>query len=215
MPRYARKKAPRRRKANLRKRHLAIGGPTKEVVKLRYVGATSLDISLTPGNSHLFQANSMYDPDHTGVGHQPRQFDQRMTMFDHYTVLGSKITVQAVNNQTTPQGVIVACTLQDDNVALVSLDDLMEYPKKRHRITTAQQPRCTFTQNYSCKKFFHTKPLTDVNQRGSIVSNPLEGAYFGIYAHTMDNVTGTGSVDFIVTMDFIVAFTERKQPIKS
>lgn len=194
---------------------MAIGGPSKEVVKLRYNGAASFSLTATGYDTHLFQANSMYDPDHTAVGHQPRQFDQRMTMFDHYTVLGAKILVQAVNNQTSSQGVIIACTLQDDNTAITSLDDLMEYPKKKHRILTAQQPRASLVQTYSCKKFFHTKPLSDSDQRGSVASNPLEGAYFGIYCQTMDKLLGTGSVDVIVTIDFICAFTERKQPAKS
>lgn len=209
------KRRRRRPKARVR-RALAIGGPRKEIVKLRYSGIACLDVSSTGAASHIFQANSMYDPDHTGVGHQPRGFDQYMTRFDHYTVLGAKIKAEFVNRQTTTQGVVVACTLQDDNTVITSLDDLMEYPKKRHQIVTNDTPEAKFTQSYSCRKFFGgIKPLTDPNQRGSIITNPAEGAFFGVYAHTMDNQIGSGCMDLMVTIDFIVAFTEPKQPAKS
>ena len=34
------------------------------------------------------------DPNHTGVGHQPLYFDQLMTIYNHYIVIGAKITVK-------------------------------------------------------------------------------------------------------------------------
>ena len=33
-------------------------------------------------------------PNHTGVGHQPLYFDQLMTIYNHYIVIGAKITVK-------------------------------------------------------------------------------------------------------------------------
>lgn len=224
MPGYARRKRrapPRARRTRPKKRArrripLPIGGPRKEVVKLRYNGAACLDLTATGAAYHIFQANSMFDPDHTGVGHQPRGFDQYMTRFDHYTVIGAKIRVDAVNRQATTQGVVVACTTQDNNTQLVGLDDIMEYPKKHHKILTNDTPRTSLTQNYSCRKFFGgIKPLSDVNQRGSAAANPLEGCYFGVYCNTMDAAIGSNCIDILITMDFIVAFTEPKQPIKS
>lgn len=193
------------------------GGPTILFRKLRYTGIKSLSLVSTGSGAHLWNATSLFDPDESGTGHQPRGFDQYMTMYDHYVVLGAKIKVEMVNNQSTAQGVICACTLQDDNVELTSLDDLMEYPKRQQRVTSGfgSSNKATFWQGYSAKKFFNKKPLTASELHGSSATNPSENAYFGVYAHTMDNSVGSGTVDMLVTIDYIVAFTEPKQPSKS
>lgn len=219
MPRKFSKQAPKRRKrARPIPGTMRPGAPSILFRKLRYTGIASLSLVATGAASHLWTANGLFDPDITGTGHQPRNFDQIMTQYDHYTVLGSKVTLDCVNNQATSQGVIIASTMQDDNVSLTSLDDLMEYPKRRHKILTGGAGgfnKTRFTQSYSCKKYFHTKPLSDSNQQGSVASNPSEGAFFGVYAHTVDNAIGTGTVDVMVTIDYIVAFQEVKQPVKS
>ena len=36
--------------------------------------------------------NSLFDPDFTGTGHQPYYFDQFATIYQRYTVIGSKLT---------------------------------------------------------------------------------------------------------------------------
>jgi hypothetical protein len=65
--------------------------PNKFATKLRYSESVNIDPSLggVPG-VHVFNASSCYDPNTTGIGHQPRGFDQWMAMFDHFTVVGSR-----------------------------------------------------------------------------------------------------------------------------
>ena len=43
-----------------------------------------------------FVANGAFDPNLTGVGHQPRGFDQFMAGYETFTVTGSKISVNFV-----------------------------------------------------------------------------------------------------------------------
>ncbi|WP_219929646.1 hypothetical protein, partial [Achromobacter pulmonis] len=40
-------------------------------------------------DTHIFRANSVYDPDESGVGHQPTGFDQLMEFFQYYTVVAA------------------------------------------------------------------------------------------------------------------------------
>lgn len=47
---------------------------------------------------YVFAANGLYDPNITGVGHQPSGFDQYMALYNEYVVLGSTITVWYTNN---------------------------------------------------------------------------------------------------------------------
>ena len=41
-------------------------------------------------NTHTFRANSVFDPDWTGAGHQPTRFDQLAALYQRYEVLKSK-----------------------------------------------------------------------------------------------------------------------------
>lgn len=50
---------------------------------------------------HTFRANDLYDPNLTGAGHQPRGFDQLMTLYNKFKVHASKITVQMHANGST------------------------------------------------------------------------------------------------------------------
>lgn len=60
-------------------------------------------VSINPGAAGItannaFAANSMYDPNVTGVGYQPCGFDEAMAFFYHFTVTAAKITVQFLNS---------------------------------------------------------------------------------------------------------------------
>lgn len=53
-------------------------------------------------NTYTFRANSVYDPDWTGGGHQPTRFDQLAAIYARYEVLKSKIRVQFTTGDVTP-----------------------------------------------------------------------------------------------------------------
>jgi len=75
--------------------------------RLRY----SCEVSATSSGTivvacYNFAINNLYDPDSTGVGAQPVGFDQWMTLYGLYTVVGGKVSVHPITNgssTTTPQ----------------------------------------------------------------------------------------------------------------
>jgi len=67
-----------------------------QIVKLRY----SANYTFTTDNDGIyrtttFRGNSLFDPDYTGAGHQPRGFDQWAQLYKRYTVTGSSIALEA------------------------------------------------------------------------------------------------------------------------
>ena len=59
-------------------------------INMGLIGATTNVIQ------NQFVANGAFDPNLTGVGHQPRGFDQFMAGYETFTVTGSKISVNFV-----------------------------------------------------------------------------------------------------------------------
>lgn len=79
---------------------LQFGFPTKIITILRYVN-THIMTSTSGGIATLvYRMNGPFDPDATGVGHQPMYWDRYAAIYQSYRVLGSRLTA-IMSPQTT------------------------------------------------------------------------------------------------------------------
>lgn len=215
---YKRKRPHRRRKSRKRLRCTI---PYTTVAKLRYCTVKEVsfgDVAIS--TDYMFSANGCYDPDVSGAGHQPRGFDQFMAMYDHYTVIGSKIRVTATNTSdvlaSTP--ICVALVQTDNNSSLGGLtwEDIMErgdISKATLGHPEGDNSVVHVSRGFATKKFFH-RGINDDTLRGSNIANPSEGAFFHIVP-AIASVLGVGNARHVtlqITVDYIVKFTEPKQP---
>lgn len=76
------------------------GFPDRLQTKLVYGDVVTLDITAGAVDYHTFRLNSLFDPDYTGVGHQPQWFDQLSAVYRNYRVKGAKITANFMTNFT-------------------------------------------------------------------------------------------------------------------
>ena len=90
---------------------------------------------------HVFRMNSIYDPDQTGVGHQPYGHDQLAEIYSRYRVNGFKYEIWGTNNSSGTN-----CALQihavpyngtADPAFFVSSIQAMEIPNSKTGCTTA------------------------------------------------------------------------------
>lgn len=186
---------------------------------LRY---NTVGTTLNPGaggsiSVHVFSANGMYDPDVSGSGHQPRGFDQYMAMYDHYCVIGSKITVMVSPRAGSTYPVIVGISQKDAGGPLANGNEYMESRGTTFRLLGARESAnvATLTSNFSLRKFQTIKNWMDnPDLRGSAASNPVEQSYFHVWA---EPVQGQDSqpLDVVVTVDYIAVFTEPHTPVQS
>lgn len=170
--------------------------------------------------SYHFSANSIYDPNLTGTGHQPLGRDQYGLIYDHYTVIGSKIKVKFFSTRSEKQNVAMWCgtCLQDTQNTLTSLSEILEQGNANGGILTthdeAGRQSGVHTQYYSPKKMFSMG-------KGSIVANPRICASMGgnptedaIYTLLVVQPGGSGvdpnSITALVEIEYIVTFSERK-----
>ena len=228
MGKYTKKK-PKSRKMVKRKtkvyRPLPLNGfPDSQVCRHRYTDQFNITASgvTQTSNSVSYSANGMYDPNVIiGPGQfQPKGFDEMMTIYQHYHVLGAKATIQCVaSDQDDVTGFLWGCKLTDQTSTLVarSFEDLYETRGLIKRIAQVNNPGSSFTRsqklscNYSAKRV-HGKGMvmTDRNQ-GTSGSNPTEGSFFEVVLCPLaGNVTTAQTIPFIITIDYIVKYTERK-----
>lgn len=196
--------------------------PNRFATKLRYVEFTTINPGVAGiAGVHVVKANGMYDPNQTGVGHQPRGFDQLMSMYDHFTVVGARISVQFstyANSAYSPLNVGIA--LKDSNSAYTDANDYLEGRNVVSRMigaTTTQSAGgiSSLSKSFSTRKFLgRSKPLSDPELKGSTVTDPAELAYFHIFAAPMDT-SDVDPVTISYRIDYLCVLTEPKQPAQS
>ena len=196
---------------------LVLGGfPLRKLVKFRYVTFASINPSTSSVAYNVYRANSLFDPDYTGVGHQPSNFDRWMGIYNHFTVIGSKINVRwAPTSAGSLTPAIVGVTLNDGVTDLSGLttEDVLEkkLTRTKWRVVGSQSRDIdSVTHHFSAKKFFgkpNSSIIGDSLYRGTDAGNPTEGAYFTVFA---SNISGNDpdAMNLIVTIDYIAMLTE-------
>jgi len=194
---------------------LPIGGfPKTKMIKLRYVTESVVQCSGL-SNSHNFSANGLYDPDITGTGHQPKAFDEWMAVYNHYNVVGSRISVKLVSPHGADGfiwGVTRTPTPNSLQGKLLTYCLENRYTKGYRAIGNNPGQRALanrpFTTNYSQKKQFGQNSSQKTDLTGNNTSNPAEQSYFEVWMAPINNIPSTQTASFIVTIDYIALLTE-------
>jgi len=79
----------------------ALALPNSFSVRLKYCAVPNLTTTASAGTaaSYIFRLSSLFDPDLSGTGHQPYQFDQLTPVYTKYLVKGVSIRVRFRNAQ--------------------------------------------------------------------------------------------------------------------
>lgn len=204
------------------RRVLPIGGfGTSSLVRLRY--AEVLTYNPTAGNIAInaFRANSVFDPNYTGAGHQPSNYDRWAANFDRYTVVGSRCLVQPF--ETLASGVnpgMILLHLSEDGTDLSTahatggIENILEQPRLTFGARSFGQNNGgrnpSLTKYFSAKKFFKGFKAGADPYSSDISTNPTEGAFFEVAVVSPDDSSDPGSIKVRIIIDYIVLFSEPK-----
>jgi len=214
--------------------------PQSMKTKLRYVER----IEMKPTNTQVvtvnFRANGLYDPNYTGVGHQPRGFDEFMGIYKTFTVLGSSISasfmfeaydgpstqnatgalLQAVNvpsNQYTeiPALSPCVCLLHKGTEILTSgsAEQQMEKDRTQWTYINGQTPHRTLKNKLKTQDFFGKAAIVGAEgYTGSDSTDPTETIFWAVSVGRAsdDYPSDTTKVVAYVTLEYDAVFTEPK-----
>lgn len=205
-----RRKFNRRRRKNIVRQRSVV--PYKTVTKLPY--AQDLYLSSAVGfDTSVFTLTGIYDPDISGVGHQPRGTDVYLgndnsnTLYHHYVVLGARVSVTCSNLTDLPTR--VGLCVRDSSTASPNPNDYVETSNVKLAtlgpLGSGNDIR-TLSMTFSAKQWFG-KPnvTTERDLQGSPNSNPVEQAFLHIFHDSMGTVLTT-SVIHSVKISYMVMF---------
>ena len=187
-----------------------IGFPKSMMTKMRFCATHALDPGTATIASYQFRANDVYDPDYSGAGHQPLGFDQYSQLYEHFTVLGSKITVTAATSGSVP--VVIGITKDSDATRTTSFDTIQEQPDTCWKVHTPGSPAKQLSCRLSAKKWFNKLAVKDSDRlQGTNLASPEEVVFYHLWAKGLSASVDPSAIDCNITIDYIVLWTEPKE----
>lgn len=192
----------------------SLGFPKTNTVQMRY--CTSIQLADPVGgvlDLHAFSANGIYDVDITGTGHQPLGRDQWADNFyNHYKVIKSKCTIKMVNEFVGSGAPVVSgAYLSDDLSVPTAWTTLTESGRGGYNVTTpGNTEQHKLSTAYSAKQFFKGQGTNWAALGSAVGANPTDQAYYIIYAQSADESNTFVARTYIVTIDYVVQFSEPK-----
>lgn len=176
------------------------GFPDKLKTKLLYCDVITMSSALGAVADWVYRMNSLYDPDYTSTGHQPQWYDQLSAVYDHYRVLGSKITARIVPTKTVDTEAndsgpfIVGVTgSQSAVLSASSYPTLLEDGSSNNDIIVDKQgsKNCaTVSTTYTPFRDLGTDPYDDTVSAGT-TGSPSKQFYAHIWCKDMDTTAST------------------------
>lgn len=183
--------------------------PMQVTKTLTYCENVTISSILGSSGRIVFLCNGMFDPNKSGVGHQPRYFDQLMELYNHYTVLESTIIVTVVAPSDNPLSRGITGLFIDDDVTpnLSPIDLLGERPGAivYHR-NNAIDSFPTMSLKWSANTAFTGDPLSKSELSGTAAANPSEQSSFFIYFNDTSGVSTTVTAQ--ITIQYKAVFFE-------
>lgn len=165
------------------------GFPDHYNTKLMYTEQITFSGSANPA-IQLYNTNSLYDPNSTGAGHQPRYFDQLAYVYRGYTVTACKVDMEIVNQSDT--AVFASWGMFDNNPGSITADNLRE-TKYGHGCALQRSTGGGMTRKSqymtTAQIMGEDDILGDAQYEGTITSHPPDLSFFCFRVISADGIT--------------------------
>lgn len=183
--------------------------------KHRYVDRVSVNAGAGSYAIHTMSANGLFDPNVTGVGHQPLGFDELTAMFSHYTVTNCKIKVNFSNENMPAIGGQCGVLISGEAAPVfTNATHLLEQRGAKHVMVMPAGTESKSVTHYVNVPSYMAKTKRDILgdslYRGSATANPSEQVYFVIFVGAINSNDDPAPVDCLVDMEFDVVWSESK-----
>lgn len=191
--------------------NLGTGFPSTTKITHKYADLSSLTSTTGSTVTYVFSCNGMYDPNITGTGHQPMYFDQMSALYDHYTVIGSRLKISWLPEAITGNDrAVCGVFVNDDTSTTPTILGLIEQNSSKvlYFSPTSSGEQILYSY-WSPKKTFGIDQVTGLsNFQGTSSSNPTEQSTWTLFYQNVAAATST--VFFQVEIEYIAMWTELK-----
>lgn len=166
---------------------------------------------------YQFRLNSLFDPNLSGVGHQPYSYDNLALLYNRYRVIATGWRIQqpqAFNGVS----ITTACLPSNDTgIAWTDFGEMAENPRTKYVTNNPGGPLVTLSGKSNLPRLMgRTKAqyMADDNYQAIVTTNPAENAI--LYIATFATSTGQGAAANInIILEFTVEWFDLKRVLQS
>jgi len=181
------------------------------VCKLKYCSA----VVTNNAGQYVFNLNSLFDPDLTGVGHQPYGYDQLAVLYNRYRVIGTSWHVTCLK-QSAPV-VLAALPANETTSGIITCSEMRENPRAKfinQNPGSAVKTLSGYTSIPSLVGRSKAQYMADDRYQADTASSPNEFARLNILANGSADQPLAGE-PLQVTLEFTVEFFDLKHLAQS
>jgi len=184
---------------------------TKQNATFRFCYRVPIDGSAAGlSASKVFRANGLYDPYQTGIGHQPRGFDQLMALYANYVV--KKATIQVWVRNSSGSSDMLGIKVQSSTTASTNY---LDYGESALGVVKQCHPSETCYASLTVDIPTYTgKSIKDTDLQGTSLANPNSQVYFGVGLSPFDS-SNTVDGDLFVIITYNADLINSTQPSTS
>ncbi len=164
----------------------------------------------------IWNINSVFDPDQSGVGHQPRYFDQLAGLYNRYRVLAAHFDVSV--RQRANHGIVVYIVPNNSTTGLTTSTIPAELRRSGvARITSSNQPPVVFRVKFDPAAITGVSKqqyLSDDRFQALTSANPSEAICAHQYIESMDGITAV-DYEYVAQIVYEVEFFDAVDPSSS
>lgn len=208
----------RRRQYRPRRAYTALANPptTYSAQKIGLANGMKVNLQWTVGQTYtgsgletyVFRLNSPYDPNYTGVGNQPAQWDELMAIYSRCTVVASRILVDIFNESQS--ALYVALLPLANTVSAPTWDQAMMMNGCKYKLVApfnSGTPVGKLVHYQSIKGLMQIDPTTDTDYACSASDNPNVGAYWHLLIRN-SNTAVTNDVYIRIHITYYCVFKD-------
>lgn len=189
--------------------------PSRYICKMKYAETIT---TTSPGGQYILNLNSLFDPDRTGVGHQPYGFDNLALLYNRYRVISCGWRVQS---PATTNGLpfTIACMPSNDlGITWLSMGEMVENPRVKYVVQNPGAAAVVLRgRSYLPALIGRTKAqyMADDDYQAVVTASPNENAL--LYLQTFLSTSGSplGPLALNVVLEYTVEFFDVKHVTQS
>jgi len=179
--------------------------PQRYICKMKYAEDVSTDGVL---GVYRFNLNSIFDPNRTGVGHQPYAFDTMATLYNRYRVIACGWRITTPTSSTVLQ---TGAIPSNEPTTFINFPELKENPRAKYFTQNPGGPAIVLSgKTYIPSLVGRTRAqyMADDRYQADTASSPVELAILNIYTA---NSTGSPiSAPVNILLEYTVEFFDVK-----
>lgn len=189
--------------------------PSRYITKHKY----SDTFTLNALNNYQFNwnLNSLFDPNRTGIGHQPYGYDQLAGLYNRYRVIKTSYVINGIQSDAPGTNVRIACQPANDVILYGNLSAMCEAPRSRFIVQGAQgSPLKTLkgtTHIPSLVGRSTAEYMADDRYQAAVGASPVEFAILNVMGASLaDNGV---TISAVITLEYTVEWFDITQQSQS